>query len=277
MDADLNSDDSSAPGENGGQSKVGESSVARTQGSEAATASPAGAAASDEASLATGVGNEGQTKAVIVEPVEPSVGADKTSSAGETGRDSQVGGSSVGIVSPDAAAANPLGHALAALDRKDYATAKRLFEALGRKDAAAAIESALAAFERKDYATAEGLFEALSPPKPAPAQQKPVTSPLVGVPFVDEANRRPLPQSEKTKARGLKPLLLGTGLALFAIFGASAIYISPLTFAAVKTQAIAGLASAADLVKAPLEAVTGQESGKRSAPRCATSARRSPN
>ena len=39
--------------------------------------------------------------------------------------------------------------------------------ALGRKDAAEAIDRALAALDRKDYATAQGLFEALEPAMPA--------------------------------------------------------------------------------------------------------------
>ena len=43
------------------------------------------------------------------------------------------------------------------------------FEALGRKDAAAAIENALAALDRKDYATAQGLFEALGKTGPGGA------------------------------------------------------------------------------------------------------------
>ena len=59
-----------------------------------------------------------------------------------------------------------LGDALAALDSRDYATARRLFEGLGRGEAAQAIDTALAALDRKDYATAQGLFEALATLKP---------------------------------------------------------------------------------------------------------------
>jgi tetrahydromethanopterin S-methyltransferase subunit G len=49
-------------------------------------------------------------------------------------------------------------------------------------------------------------------------------------------------------------------LALFAIFGASAIYGSPLnwTFPTTKSQAVAGLSSAANVLKADLAAITGQ-------------------
>ena len=47
---------------------------------------------------------------------------------------------------------------------------------------------------------------------------------------------------------------------LFAIFGVSAIYGSPLnwTFPTTKSQAMAGLSSAADVLKADLAAITGQ-------------------
>ena len=145
---------------------------------------------------------------------------------------------SVAIASSDGAAVDPLREALAALDDRDYATAQRLFAAIGRKDVAEAIKDALAALDRKDYATAQGLFEALgqkgaaaaqvkgsapaspAPPKPAAsaggpmasdsrnkAQQKPVTSPLEVIPLADAAYRRPLPQAEKAKSRRLKPLL----------------------------------------------------------------------
>jgi tetrahydromethanopterin S-methyltransferase subunit G len=273
MDGELNSESSSASGEVGGQSQVCESSVARPLESEAPAPAAAEAAASGESSRAAGDRDEGEAKAVMAQLVETSVGAEKFSSAGETGRDNQVGDSLVGIASSDAATVSPLGDALAALDRRDYATAKRLFEALGRKDAVLAIANALAALDRKDYATAQGLFEALAPLKLAPsaggpmasgprtkAQDKPLASPLEVIPVADAADRRPVPQTKKPKARGLKTLLLRTGLVLFGIFVASATYFSPgnWTFAAMKSQAIGGLASAVDLVKAPLEAITGQ-------------------
>ncbi len=263
MDAELNSENSSAAGETGGQSQVCESSVARPLGSEAATPAAAADASSGEGSVAAGARDEGQAKTVIAELAEPSVEAEKISSAGGTGTDNQLGASSVAIASSAAAAVNPLGDALAALDRGDYATAQRLFEALGRKDAAEAIKDALAALDRKDYATAQGLFEALSLKGASDSryetQQKPATSPLEAIPFADAAYRQPRPQAEKAKARGLKPLLLGTGLVLFATFGAFAIYGSPpnWTFGTTKSQAIAGLASAVDVLKARLEAITG--------------------
>ena len=89
MDEKLNSENSSAAGETGGQSQVGETSVARPLGSEAAISAAAAHAASGEGSLATGARDEGQAKAVIAQLVEPSVEAEKNSSAGETGRDNR--------------------------------------------------------------------------------------------------------------------------------------------------------------------------------------------
>jgi len=291
MDAEVDSENSSAPGETGGQSQVCESSVARPLGSEAATPAAAADAASGEGSLATGTRDEGQAKAVIAQFAEPSVEAEKNSRAGKTGRNHEVGDSSVAVTSFEGAAVDPLREALAALDDRDYATAQRLFAAIGRKDFAEAIKDALAALDRKDYAAAQGLFEALgqkgaaaaqvkgsapaspAPPKPTAsagvpmasdsqnkARQNPVTSPFEVIPLADAAYRSPLPQAEKAKSRLLKPLLLGTCWVLFAIFGASAIYGSPLnwTFPTTKSQAIAGLSSAADVVKADLEAITGQ-------------------
>ena len=250
----------------------------------------AAGAASGEGSLATGARDKGQAKAVIAQLVEPSVEAEKNSPAGKTGRDREIGGS-VAVASFDAAAVDPLREASAALDDKDYATARRLFAAIGRKDVAEAITDALAALDRKDYARAQGLFEALgqkgaaaaqvkgsapatpAPPKPATlaggpmgsvslneVRQKPVTSPPEVIPVPDAAYRRPLPQAEKAKSRRLRPLLRGTGLVLLTIFGVSAIHGSPLnwTFPTTKSQAIAGLSSAADVLKADLGAITGQ-------------------
>jgi hypothetical protein len=277
-----------------------ESSDARPLGSEAATPSVAADATSGAGSPAAPP-DEGQGKAVVTPLVQPSVEADKNASAGKTGRDDQTGdsqaggpqagGSSVAIASFEGAAVDLLGEALAALEDRDYATAQRLFTAIGRKDAADAIRDALAALDRKDYATAQGLFEALgqrsaavtqvkrsapasaAPPQPAAwagrpmspdawnkAQQEPIIAPPEVIPIADAAYRRPLPQAKKVKSRRLKPLLFLTGLALIAIFGASAIYGSQLnwTFPTMKSQAIAGLASAVGVAKADLEAITGR-------------------
>jgi hypothetical protein len=299
MDAEVGSENSSAPGETGGQSQVCESSVARPLGSEAATPAAAADAAPGEGSLATGARDGGQAKAAIAQLAEPSVEAEKNSPAGKTGRNHEVGDSSVAVASFEGAAVDPLREALAALDDRDYATAQRLFAAIGQKEFAEAIKDALAALDHKDYAAAQGLFEALgqkgaaaaqvkgsapaspSPPKPAAsaggpvgsdsrdnAQQKPGTSPFEVIPLADAAYRRPLPQAEEAKSRRLKPLLAGTGLMLFAIFSVPAIYGSPLnwTFPTTKSQAIAGLSSAADVVKADLEAITGQSAREEERP-----------
>jgi hypothetical protein len=290
MNVELNSQNASAPGDTGRQSQVSEPSVARPQGSEAAPPSTAAEAASGEGS-AIAARDEGQAKA------EPSVEAEKNSPAGKTGRNPDVGGASAAFASVDRAAVDPLREALAALDDRDYATAQRLFAAIGRTDVAETIKDALAALDRKDYATAQGLFEALgetsaaarmkgsapagpaSPKAAAPAadpmasdsRNKPVTSPLNVIPVADAAYRPAPPQAKKATSRRLKPLLRGTGLVLLAILGLSAIYGSPLnwTFPTTKSQAIAGLSSAADVLKADLKAITGQSTreGERSAMR----------
>jgi hypothetical protein len=114
--------------------------------------------------------DEGQAKAVIAQPAEPSNEAEKNSSGGKTGRDHEVGDSSVAVVSFDGAAVDPLREASAALDDRDYATARRLFAAVGRNDIAEAIKDTLAALDRKDFAKAQELFEALGQ-KGAPAAQ----------------------------------------------------------------------------------------------------------
>ena len=214
-DTDLNSENSSAPRETGGPSQGCKSSVARPIGSEAATPAPAMDAASGEGSPAIGSRDEGQAKAVIAQPVE----AEKNSPARKTGRDHEAGDSSV-AVEFDGAAVDPLREASAALDDRDYATAQRLFAAIGRKDVAEAIKNALAALDRRDYPTAQGLFEAFgqkgaaaaqvegstpaSPASPKPAawaggsmasdsrneaRQKPVTSPLEVIPLPEAAYR----------------------------------------------------------------------------------------
>ena len=286
----MNSENSSALGETGAQDQGRGSPVTRSLGSEAATPTPAADAASGEGSAAAGARDEGQAKAEIAQRAEPSVKAEKNFFAGKIGRDRETGDSPVAVAPFDRAAIDPLREASAALDDRDYATAQRLFAAVGLKDIAEAIKDALAALDRKDFAKAQGLFEALgqkgaaaaqmkgeaaaspAPPKPATSAggpmasdsrdnaQQPVTSPFEVIPLADAAYRRPLPQAEKAKSRRLKPLFLGTGLMLFAIFGVSAIYGSPLnwTFPTTKSQAIAGLSSAADVLKADLEAITGQ-------------------
>jgi tetrahydromethanopterin S-methyltransferase subunit G len=157
----LNSENSSGPGETGAQSQGSESSVARPLGSEAATPAPAADAASGEGSAANGARDEGEAKAAIAQRAE-FIKAERNFFAGKIGRNHEIGDSPVAVASFDGAAADPLSEASAALDDRDYATAQRLFEAVGRKDVAEAIKDALAALDRKDFAKAQGLFEALS-------------------------------------------------------------------------------------------------------------------
>jgi hypothetical protein len=265
----LNSETCSA-GEILQQSQDPETSVASPPGPEVTIPRSDGAATTGKGSALTRAPVENRAKASTTKPTELSASAEKTP-AGETGRDNLVGSSSVGNASSDTEAVTPLGRALAALERRDYATARQLFEGLGRKDVVEAIGNALAALDRKDYATAESLFDALALSKPASsaggpipsdspekARYKPANSPVAVAPVAEAADRRGSPQAQEAKAHGLKRVLLRTGLVLFGIFCASAIYAPPWTFAAIKSQAIAGLVSTVDLVKAPLEAITGQ-------------------
>ena len=197
-------------------------------GSEATTRIAAADAAPGEGSLATGTRDEGQAKAVVAELGEPSVEAERNSPAGKTGRDHEVGSSPAAVASFDGTAVVPLREALAALDDRDYATAQRLFAAIGRKDVAEAIKDALAALDRQDYEMAQRLFETLrqegaaaaqvkgsapaspAPPKPTAsaggpmasnsqnkARQNLVTSPFEVIPFADAAYRPPLPPEHR--------------------------------------------------------------------------------
>ena len=122
-----------------------------------------------------------------------------------------------------------------------------------------------ASFDPRGHATVQTLFAALgrksvatSPTTgPAPAEATPPEPPaLAGRPLV-----APTTEVEKAKARGWKPLPIAIGLALFAASGAVAVYGSPAnsTFAATRDQAIAGLLSAVDILKTPLEAITGSK------------------
>ena len=177
---------------------------------------------------------------------EPSVVAGKISSAGAIGGDNQVGNSSVAIASSAETAVDPLGDALAALDRRDYATAQPLFEACGRKDVAAATEDAWAALDRQEYATAQRLFEALGPKDRGclgASRARDIGKGFNGgvrLPGSTEAHAiaarpysvfgyslcRPLRYSKKAKSRGLRPILLGSGFVFFAICGASVLFMA---------------------------------------------------
>ena len=239
--------------------------------------------APEEGAGATAARDQGEAMAGVAQFGRSATEAEKNLTAGK------AGGSPAAPFA--GASVDPLKEASAALEDRDYATAQRLFAATGRNDLAQAIRDALAALDRQDYAKAHGLFEALGqksadaqqakgspsagPAPPAPPTSaarstasetrnqtppKPAVSPLDVVPSMDAAYRRPPPQTEQAKSRGLRPLWLGTGLAIIAIFAVSAIYGSPLNWRlpTTKTGAVAGLASAANVLKADFEAVTGQ-------------------
>ena len=92
------------------------------------------------------------------------------------------------------------------------------------------------------------------------AQEKPATWPPEAVPLLAPASRRPPPQAEKAKARGLRlSPPIGIALAASAACGALVIYgaLQNSTFAGVKTQATAGFAAAVGALETPLEAITG--------------------
>ena len=242
MDAELNSERLSTAGTSDGQSQDCESSIARPLGLEEA-ASAATAEGKSEEGFLTIAAREGQAGVLG----ELSGVAEKISSAGVIGGNNQVGNSSVAISSSAETAVDPLRDALTAVDRKESATAQRLFEALGQKSAAASAPPEPAVLARGSMAASDSR-----------AQQKPTRSLLDIIPSVDAAFRRPLPHAEKARSRRPRPILLGSGFVLFAICGAVAICGAPPNwlFAATKSQAIAGFASAADVLKASVEAIT---------------------
>jgi hypothetical protein len=190
---------------------------------------------------------------------------------GESGKDAAAGPGVAGTAAatassvPEDGLGAPLSEAEAALERRDYATARRLFQTIGRVDAAETIGNALAALDRKDYAAAGRLFEALAPVKPsAPAegakspesqaekQENPVPPLAEVVPAVEPDVRRPPLLAERAKTRRRKPLLVAAGLALLALLGASALY-------GRQGGASVGmaLATSGDLVKASLKSIVG--------------------
>ena len=238
--------------------------------------------AAEKGSLTTRIHDEGQARAVSSQFVESSGEPEKISSTGAIGGDGQATNSSV--LMSAATAADPLRDALAALDRRDYSTAQRLFETCGRKDVAAAIEGAWAALGRRDYVTAQQLFESLSQtsvtgsnvrefglvnpaaPKVATpgavskvasysgARRNPTPSPIEIFPFVDPASCQSRRRAQKRTPWRQRSLLLGSGLLIFATCVAYAIYGSPpsWSFAAAESHAVAGFASAVNVIKAPL-------------------------
>jgi hypothetical protein len=146
---------------------------------------------------------------------------------------------------------------LASFGPRDQATAQKLFGSLLRKGAAASQEKGL---ELAASAPARGFPASAGGPIAASdsaAQEKPPTSPQ----FAGAADRQPPPRAEKLKARGLKLLPIAIGSALLVACGAFAISaLSPSwTFGAAKSQAIAGVGAAVDVLETPLEAITGSK------------------
>lgn len=188
--------------------------------------------------------------------------------------DSQAGGSKITDASTESQPDNRLGDALAALDRKDYATARLLFDAVGKKDAAEAIGNALAALDRKDYATAQGLFEAFAPPMPpespagmtaaspvvSKAEHPPPPTPFVVAPIVDAASREPPFTTEMPKRRRSMPFPPRAALVLLAVIGVIALYGSRRnrTLDAAKGQAMASLASTGQFMASASDLVTAR-------------------
>lgn len=147
-------------------------------------------------------------------------------------------------------------------EARDGAKAEEPFEALGQKDAAAAQAkgSALSSPMSPKPAAPAGAGGPLGSVSLNEARHKPVTLPPEVIPVADEAYRRPPPQAKKANSSRPRPFLRGAVVVLLAMLGVSAIYGSPLNWKlpTTKSEAIAGLSSAADVLKADLEAITGQ-------------------
>jgi tetrahydromethanopterin S-methyltransferase subunit G len=262
--AELNSENASAPRNVSGHERVSEAPAAGPTEPEAV---PLNAAGAGETPAEPGGLREGPQP----EAAPLAEAATRASAESSDRGDQAPGASPVAIEAANAAPENRLGAALAALDRRDYATARRLFEAVGRKEAAEAIDKALAALDRKDYATAQGLFEALAASRPAApvepppdvlvdkAEEKPASSPLPVVPFVAPELREPSPPAKKPKPRRSRLLALAAGLALLAIFVA-AWFGGTRRIASVAGATNPGtgaLASAFNFIRSPLVTISG--------------------
>ena len=134
-----------------------------------------------------------------------------------------------------APAAEPatLGDAELALERRDYATARRLFDTLGRTDMAEAIDRALAALDRKDYGAAQALFDALRSGRPAPAAPavvvaagdsgapapQPLAVPPAGLRAIEPDIRRTPPGVARTRRPRSGMFRLAAGVVVLALLG----------------------------------------------------------
>jgi hypothetical protein len=121
MDGEQHSENPSAAG---GPSQGSESPIATPLQLEATAPPNVQREAAEGDSRTTLIHDEGQAGTVSSQFVESSGEPEKVSSAGAIGGDGQASNSSVSA----ATAVDPFLDALAALDRRDYATAQRLFE-----------------------------------------------------------------------------------------------------------------------------------------------------
>ena len=257
----MSSELASASADIGGQNEGHEPSTATAAGPEA---SEAGAVAPER--LPASVWDDG--------PAKPNQPEREPSREAET---KPFGASKDDAVAPPpvttpSAADNALAGALAALDRRDYGTARRLFEALARDDAVAAIDNALEALDRKDYPAAQALFEALalkprsssggtaSPAAPAEPDPKPVAPPQV-VPVVTPVERPSVLQ--RTKRRGARRLAYAASLAVLALLIADSIYGWRLNLAFLRGKAPATLASVVPAAEAPKAAAEAERNDQR--------------
>ena len=137
-----------------------------------------------------------------------------------------------------------------ALDDREYATALRLFEALGQKSFASSDvqEFGLATLAPPE---AVALGAGSISGSDSDAQLKPAASAARVIPFLDVRLRLDLTQAKKAKGRGLAQPLIGVGLALSMACGAVSIFGPPLNWRSAVEQAIGVLASAVSAFKAP--------------------------
>jgi hypothetical protein len=263
MDAELNPQAASSPSD---LQKQDIGSKAESSGPDGKALS-AGGGPSGEVSPEAGPEEEGPpAKALAAAPAGAS--AERIEAPGSAGGDRQAG---VEAFPASSTAAVSLGSALAALDRRDYATAKLLFERLGRKDAVEAIENAFAALDRKDFAVAQGLFEALTPPKgaaewtgrpPGPESgvkdEAIVALPIAGV--ADAASLQSPPAAGSSRGVRSRRVLILAALALVAVLGASAAYGSRAgwSFSTARSEALADFRAAVRMARAPFQALAAR-------------------
>ncbi len=158
----------------------------------------------------------------------------------------------------DMAKPRPWWRRLVSFDRNHGAPAQLPFEPLGEKGAAEELNGPAPAASTSPEFEAPGAGPMAGPA--SGAQEKPAPSPADFIPSADAAYRQSPPQAKKTKSRGLRMALIGTGVAgSIVACGAFVVSGSPLnwSFDGAKGEAVAGLASAVDVLKAPLEAITG--------------------